>query len=630
MPAPSAIDTEFALLHGLSPETVSILVDLAPHLSTRSDAPLLLSAHPASAPLYQDVVQDCFRLRYEAAERRYARMKGLVHASLEAQQRVEREVRGLRVADRIVRMGLEKECAATLAVMLQGGGSSESAASLVVSSALRDEIDGLTSRLASAVELNEKLMSMNRELRGLQRLEPAAAMAVEEQTSSNAGDAAANPSVESLTAEVATLRRQIILLELECTRLQSSSERFEADERLRECEDVFDQLLGCERSDFNEAEQGAAAPALGAVLRRFHPMSTCPHSACVAYARRLRGGFRIAVTDAYVRERINRVNGLVRQVIEPAETLRVQKDAEIRALRERVLRFEQSMRLTSEEADRAVLRETSLAILAKAAELDALKLECAAAEREFTTRRRVLSNLVAEERALQEDVLDARREIQGLAEERQLTAKVMGEFRDEQAALKKLREEINRFQTGQSGALFRRQQREAAVLAIEVDNLRIEREAAVVVDGGGDEGVGSSSAPQSSYAAVVGGAPADAAVSAAAATFAAAVSGGKRARGGTRRASGPVVIPAPDGSPLVMCKCGSYVPHATIDDHIQRVHGARLGPNRCLSVCVAGCGFFAIGAPSENPIQRHATSGECAARLESIARLLASGRSGAV
>jgi hypothetical protein len=55
------------------------------------------------------------------------------------------------------------------------------------------------------------------------------------------------------------------------------------------------------------------------------------------------------VWDAYVRERINRVNGLVRQVIEPAETLRVQKDAEIRALRERVLRFEQSMRLTSEE-----------------------------------------------------------------------------------------------------------------------------------------------------------------------------------------------------------------------------------------------------------------------------------------
>ena len=119
-------------------------------------------------------------------------------------------------------------------------------------------------------------------------------------------------------------------------------------------------------------------------------------------------------------------------------------------------------------------------------------------------------------------------------------------------------------------------------------------------------------------------------MSAAASTFAAAVSCGKRARGGTRRASGPVVIPAPDGSPLVMCKCGSYIPHATIDDHIQRVHGARLGPNRCLSVCVAGCGFFAIGAPSENPIQRHATSGECAARLESIARLLASGRSGAV
>lgn len=602
MSIPSAIDSEFALLHGLSLETVRVFVDLAPYLSTRSDAPAPL-AHPASAPLQPGMAQDCFRLRYEAAERRYARMKGLVHASLEAQQRMERESRGLRVADRIVQMGLETECAATLAAVPQRG---LGISSMVASVALQDDIDGLTSRLAAALELNEKLMSMNRELRGLQGLEPAsAAMAVEW----------SDPTVESLTAEVETLRRQIILLELECTCLQSASDRFELDERLRECEDVFDQLMGRERRDFTEEDQ-AATPVLGAVLGRFHPRSTCPHSACVAYARRLRGGFRIAITDAYVRERINRINGLVRHVIEPAETLRVRKDAEIRALREQVLRFEQSLRLTSEEADRLVLRETSLAILAKAAELDALKLECASAEKEFTARRLVLSKLVAEERALQEDVHDAQRQIMGLSEERQMTRKVMNEFREEHARLQKLREEITRFQTGQSGALFRRQHKEATVLAIEVDNLRIEREAAVVVDlDGGDE-------------AAVGG---DGVGVVSAETFAAAISGGgsKRQRGSAR--SGPsAIVSALDGSPLILCICGDYIPYTAIDSHIREVHAALPDTNQCLSVCGAKCGFFSVGLPSDNALQRHAASGECAARLEAIRLLLAARPSGAV
>ena len=257
MSIPSAIDSEFALLHGLSPETVRVFVDLAPYLSTRSDAPAPL-AHPASAPLHPGMAQDCFRLRYEAAERRYARMKGLVHASLEAQQRMERESRGLRVADRIVQMGLETECAATLAAVPQRGSG---ISSMVASVALQDDIDGLTSRLAAALELNEKLMSMNRELRGLQGLEPAsAAMAVEW----------SDPTVESLTAEVETLRRQIILLELECTRLQSASDRFELDERLRECllvavPSIWDEPFGLVAAEAHAAARAVLATRTGAL-----------------------------------------------------------------------------------------------------------------------------------------------------------------------------------------------------------------------------------------------------------------------------------------------------------------------------------------------------------------------------
>ncbi len=124
----------------------------------------------------------------------------------------------------------------------------------------------------------------------------------------------------------------------------------------------------------------------------------------------------MVITDEYVRERINRINGLVCQIIEQVETLCIREDAEIHALREQVPRFEQLLRLTSKEADQLVLRGTSLAILAKAAELDALKLECASVEKEFTGHWRVLSNIVLKEQAMQEDVRDARREMLGLAE----------------------------------------------------------------------------------------------------------------------------------------------------------------------------------------------------------------------
>jgi hypothetical protein len=538
------------------------------------------------------MMQECFRLRYEAAERRYARMKGLVHASVEAQQRMAREVKGLRVADAIVRMGLERECAATLSAMLAAGRADSMAC--LVSTAVQEEIAGLTQRLDAALEQNEKLMHMNRELRGLPGLV----------------DASSSPHAEqhhhhhaALVAEVETLRKQVIALELECNRLQSEGRRFEEDERLRECEDVFDQIIGRERQDNGES------PA----LHRFHPVGTCKDPACVAYARRLRGGFKVAITEAYVRERVVRVNGLVRQFFEPLETLRAQKDAEIRALRERLLRFEQVMRMTGEEADRVQLRAVSLELLDKAAELDALKLECAAAEREFTRRRGVVAGLVAEEEALKADATALRHEMQGLAEERQLTIRVINDFRAEQAKLQKIRTEVTTLQAGQLATRFRRHQHQATVLEIEVGNLRIERNAALSADP--DDGPGG---PVDNPLH-----PADASVGAP--TFAAAISGTKRPRAG---ASHNIVL-GPDGVPLILCQCRRYLPLDAMKPHVLLAHSARDRSNRQTFLCTAGCGYVVVGLDL-TCLLGHVNSGECARRRDEIERLGAAGRSGRV
>ena len=384
----SSTDADFARLHHLSPETLRVIVDLAPQISRGFDN------IPQPVPIFprSTVAQDCYRLRLEASEQRYARMKGFVHASLAAQQRLEQENKGLRVAGTILRLGLEKDCSATLDAMLTAGVRGARTAAMVL------EVEGLTGRLATALDENDKLMHFNRELRGEQGMR----MVVEEAI-----------STYQSSEEVEVLRKRIFALELECTRLQSDEYRFEEDERLRECEDVFDRILGRVRMDLSEEELPA--------LRRYHPVGTCSDIGCVAYARRLRGGLRRAVAEAYARERTVRLNGFSRQWVEPVEALRAEKDAEIHGLRERICRFEQTMRMTSGEADEVELRTISLAILERATELGRLRNACTKAEEQFMQWRAVLAGLMAEKSLMEEGMILARRESDDLAAERSRT-----------------------------------------------------------------------------------------------------------------------------------------------------------------------------------------------------------------
>jgi hypothetical protein len=591
-PFPSSVDKSFAILHGFSLDTLRVLVDLAPQLSAKESSDLS-SSHPASAIPNGEKAQVCYRLRFEMAEKRYSLMKGLWNASLATQKRMEGDLTALHMVESISRMGLEHDCSAVLRSMRQAVGEKS----------VLDEMAALTGRLEATEKQSQTLIHMNRELRSCVALKDADEVPVVTPS---------DVTVALLTAEVETLRKHVIALELECARLQSDSNRFEQDERLRECEDVFDVMLGRERQDYIDSVTGESSSGLGAVLSRYHPVATCQNRACVAYAKRLRGGFQVAVSNAYARERAVRINGFIRQWAEPLETLRAQKDFELRVLRERICRFEQSTRMTSEEADMVELRAVSIQILDKASELANLKADCAQLEREYTRRRGVVAKLVTEENDLKDALEDARHEIQALTEERQLTISVTNDFRVEYAKLEKLRAEITLFQSGKVAEEFYKQKQDAANLTIEIENLRIERDQAKA----GEE-------PDEVVLGVFGGPSSSSRVAAAGVVPSGVLAtvgesgGGKRAK----KSHGPDIFPAPDGTVILKCRCGDFVPIKAFGAHVQTKHSNQ---SKHPLLCSAGCGIFVVNRPMSD-LEKHRLSGECAQRVAAIRRLMGAG-----
>jgi hypothetical protein len=125
----------------------------------------------------------------------------------------------------------------------------------------------------------------------------------------------------SLRAELAVAKQRIIALELECNRLNSNERLFENEERVRECEDVFDEILGRRHEETDGLHS------------KHHPATLCKNEACQNYARRMRSVFRQTVAEACAKERNERVNGYFHRKVEPLEKLRAEKDNEILKLR---------------------------------------------------------------------------------------------------------------------------------------------------------------------------------------------------------------------------------------------------------------------------------------------------------
>jgi len=580
----NSINAEFACLHGISTDGLSLLVDMLPHITGRAESSSF--SHPPSSMPRSSAVQDCYRLRLEAAERRYARLKGLVVASLDAQHRMRVENESLRVAQTIVRLGLETECAVTLETMLAVNGRADAVVS---------EMRALTLKLGGVVDENEKLMAFNRELR---------AEAVDASMAGvggiGRGVSAAGSPTSDMQVELETQRVRITALELECVRLQSRPALFDDDERLRECEDVFDRILGRERLD------SCVEDVPGASLQRYHPVGTCSDPSCVAYARRLRGGLRGAVTAAYARERNERVNGFIQHSVRSAAVVRVEKDLEIKALNDRICRFEQSTRMTSGEADRVELRAVSQEIADAMTELGRVRSEVAGARRECAQMRSVLSGLCLQEQAITFQLEEAQTEIASLMEERALTNGARDMLAQERARLEAVRTDVLRFRDGRMGSALKEQKAQVEALRREMDGMRVDQGPFVsAVDG-----PAASAAEMAPPPSLIDDDDNASAVSD-------ARTNGKKQR--TARLTAAFSL-LPGKGLCVLCRCGERIPLSQVAEHVQQAHAVS---SRRIIVCGMGCGYFVTNG-SRAEIDKHMRSSSCALRVAEIQRLTSS------
>jgi hypothetical protein len=497
----------------------------------------------------------------------------------------------LKAAHAVGRVGLEKECSVTLDAMLSAG---DGRLSVSRSNAIASEVQNLASRLNSALDHNAKLMRFNRVMRGEQ------AFPIVEDSGhldENVLVSDLRQRIDVLTVETAIQRNRITNLELECTRLQSGHSIFEQDERLRECEDVFDKILGRDRLEF------CVESIPGAFLSMYHPIGTCTNKECLAYAKRLRGGLRKAVTVEYVRERNERLNGLVQCSIMPLETLRVEKDRVIESLQQRICRFEQSTRMTSDEADQIELRAVSSEIFKVATDLERLRSDCVFAHKEYVKWGSMLSNLKADFNGVSADLEAVRRESAVLCEEKLLIEHTRSMLAKEHAMAVSHRNEVAQFRDGRMGAVFREQKAQLEALQREMEGMRMER-------------VDTMDRVASAMGVEMGPPP-----------FIQPLEGQQElppvgGRGSKKVKRGVSSFDMVPGIGLrMLCRCGEHVPLALIGAHAQEVHSA--GSRRIL-FCGAGCGHFVING-SRFDIDKHTNSNMCKQRLAEIQGLVSGG-----
>jgi hypothetical protein len=280
------------------------------------------------------------------------------------------------------------------------------------------------------------------------------------------------------------------------------------------------------------------------------------------------------------------MNGLIQCKVVPLETLRVEKDQEIHVLRERVARFEQSLRMTSEEADQIELRALSSEIFEAAKELDRIRSDCAIMRREYARWGMMLKNVTNDYSATATSLDDVRCQISAMAEERLLMEHCRNQLAQERALTVACRDEMAQFRDGRMGAAFREQKVQLEALQREMEGLRTER----LFAAGGEASVS----------------PCD------------EVGGGRLKRARCPPPSSASFEVLPGLGVCVVCRCGEPVPLPQLFAHTQVAHS----DGRIL-ICGAGCGYFVVNG-SRTELERHTHSSSCRQRLAEIQRLAAS------
>jgi hypothetical protein len=287
------------------------------------------------------------------------------------------------------------------------------------------------------------------------------------------------------------------------------------------------------------------------------------------------------------------VNGYIKDRVMPLETLRAEKDLLIRTLQQRICRFEQTMRMTSAEADQVELNSVSEKIFEAVARLQTTKSECAVVADRFAVIQKNLSQITAERDAVLSTLHEAKNEIEVLAEERVLIDNLRYVLAEERALTVQCREEMVRFQDGRMGASFREKKAQLEALQREMEGLRMERHVGV---------------SEPSFVNVNNGDGMDAEMAAGD-----AVETGKKK---SKIASNFDFVR--ETGVRMLCRCGERVPLTQVEAHATEVHSVG---SRKILICNAGCGFFVINC-SHGEISRHTNSSSCSQRLAQINELL--------
>ena len=232
------LKSDFAAAYGISHSELDVLMDLLPCINS-NPLPNLSSV----------VSEECYKLRFYAAETRYGRLKAALSASLDSLVCMKEEMNLIKLNGLVDEMKLH----------------SASEGSVALFDAL-NELKRMKEEVA-------RLQDLNRALRTGIQLEAPTPMEYH--------------VPDCIEAELKSARLQISAMDLELNRM--SDKVFDYEERMREYEDVLTQMSG-ERV-MSDGENDAIVPS------RFHPMVTCANEACKAYARRLRDGMRQAVAE---------------------------------------------------------------------------------------------------------------------------------------------------------------------------------------------------------------------------------------------------------------------------------------------------------------------------------------------
>lgn len=176
------------------------------------------------------------------------------------------------------------------------------------------------------------------------------------------------------------------------------------------------------------------------------PIPVCSSPECQLFLHRLRMGLRRSVADAFIRDRVTRINGFFRRMVEPVERVRAEKDREIVSLRLRLKRLEQAACMTSSEADAVQLDERIVELRLKVENLRSEGARVGIEIAELNAERDRLKDVLV---GLRSDEEEVRKAVEGLRAVKAQVELAVAAFEKQKEDLQFFMQRMDKYQNGE-------------------------------------------------------------------------------------------------------------------------------------------------------------------------------------